>query len=123
MATIVRRASIRTLPAAVAGPGTPTLIQHVASSTNPPGLGISGNYFNIPIPNAVGAGNCLVFCITYPSGSTPTITDNNGNSWPAAAVSVNSGTNVSAIYALPNANAGLTTITVSFAAAVIPFNY
>ena len=64
--------------------------------------------------------------MTYPSGSSPTITDNNGNTWPTtAAVSANAGPggNISSIWVLPNANAGQTTITVSFASAIIPFNY
>ena len=64
---------------------TPTLIQHVASSANPVGVGISGNAFKIPLPNAVGAGNALILGITYPHGKTVTITDNNGNTWPGSA--------------------------------------
>jgi len=104
----------------------PTLIQHIASSANPVGLGIAGNNFKIPLPNSVGAGNALILGITYPSGNSPSITDNNGNTWPAtAAVSADAGSggNVSSIWVLPNANAGQTTITVSFASSVIPFNY
>ena len=106
--------------------GTPTLIQHVASSANPVGVGISGNNFKIPLPNSVGSGNAIILGMTYPSGSSPTITDNNGNTWPTtAAVSANAGPggNISSIWVLPNANAGRTTITVSFASAIIPFNY
>src|SRR5262249_49913630 len=73
-------------------PGVPTLIQHVASSTNPVGIGIAGNNFKIPLPNPVGAGNALILGITYPSGNSPTITDNNGNAWPAtAAVAADAG--------------------------------
>ena len=106
--------------------GTPTLIQHVASSANPVGVGISGNNFKIPLPNSVGSGNAIILGISYPNGSSPTITDNNGNTWPTtAAVSANAGPggNISSIWVLPNANAGQTTITVSFASAIIPFNY
>jgi len=105
---------------------TTALIQHVASSANPLGLGLSGNNFKIPLPNAVGAGNCLVLGMTYPSGRVPTITDNNGNSWPttaAVAADAGNGNYVASIWVLPNAKRGQTMITVSFAAAVIPFEY
>jgi hypothetical protein len=64
--------------------------------------------------------------LTYPSGNNPTITDNNGNIWPAtAAVSADAGPggNITSIWVLTNANAGQTAITVSFASAIIPFNY
>ena len=64
--------------------------------------------------------------MTYPDGSTPKITDNNGNVWPlTAAVTAGAGAggNVSSVWVLPNAHAGVTTVTVSFAAPVIPFNY
>jgi hypothetical protein len=103
----------------------PTLVQHVASSANPVGLGISGNAFKIPLANAVGAGNCLILGMSYPSGKTVTVTDNNGNSWPStAAVTANSsGTYVASIFVLPNAKAGATTLTVSFSGSVIPFQY
>jgi hypothetical protein len=105
---------------------TPTLIQHVASSANPPGIGIQGNNFKIPLPNSVGGGNCLIVGITYPHGNNPTITDSNGNTWPttaAASADPGAGGNVSSIWILPNANAGRTAITVSFASSIIPFNY
>jgi IPT/TIG domain len=114
-----------TVTAAPPGTATPTLVQHVASSANPVGLGISGNAFKIPLPNAVGAGNCLILGLSYPSGKTITITDNNGNSWPStAAVTANtSGTYVASIFVLPNARSGATTLTVSFNGSVIPFQY
>jgi hypothetical protein len=104
---------------------TPTLAQHVSSSANPVGIGISGNNFKIPLPNAVGAGNCLILGISYPAGRTVTVTDNNGNTWPTtAAVAANtSGTYVAAIYVLPNARPGATTLTVGFNASVMPFQY
>lgn len=106
--------------------GAPTLIQHVASSANPIGLGISGNNFKIPLPNNVGAGNALVLGITYPHGASPTVTDSNGNNWPsAAAVSADAGAGgyVASAFVLANAKAGRTVIAVSFSSAVIPFNY
>ncbi|PWU18888.1 MAG: hypothetical protein C5B49_06500 [Bdellovibrio sp.] len=107
-------------------PGAPTLIQHVASSTNPIGLGIPGNNFKIPLPNPIGAGDCLVLGISYPHGSSPVITDSNGNIWPtspAAIADAGAGGFVNSIWVLPNAQSGQTLITVSFPSAVIPLNY
>lgn len=105
------------------GGNTPTLIQHISSSTNPVGLGISGNNFKIPV-STVRSGNCLILAISYPNGSTPTVTDNNGNTWPGSpAVSKTGGSYTAAIFVLPNANAGAVVITVSFGSSVIPFNY
>ena len=104
----------------------PSLIQHVASSANPIGVGISGNNFRIPLPNSVGAGNCLVLGITYPSGNVPAVADNNGNAWSGSAtVTADAGQfgYVSAVWVLPNAHAGATQITVSFLSDVIPFQY
>ena len=51
--------------------GTPTLIQHVASSANPVGVGISGNNFKIPLPNSVGSGNALILGITLSERQQP----------------------------------------------------
>src|SRR5262245_11319412 len=94
---------------------SPQFVQHIASSTNPEGLGVAGNAYKLPLPNAVGAGNCLILAITYPNGNTPTVTDNNSNSWPGSptvSADAGSGKYVAAIFVLPNANAGLTTLTV-----------
>ena len=109
---------------------TPTLVQHVASSANPEGSGIDGNGFTFTLPNGVRAGNCLILGITYMAspGRTVSITDTNGNIWPRSpAVSANhhgaAFTYTSEIYVLPNANAGVTTITVTFDAAFRPFQY
>ena len=108
----------------------PSLIQHVASTSNPwPGNGISGNNFKIPLPNPVLAGDALVLAISYPSGNTPSITDNLGNTWPSsAACTANTvGNMTAAIYVLPNSKAGtLATpgiVTVTLGASVQPFQY
>jgi hypothetical protein len=107
--------------------GTPTLIQHVASSANSIAyVTAASNRYTIPIPNPVGAGNCIVMGVTYPHGTTISISDNNGNSWPASpAVSADGGpgTNISAIFVLPNANAGQITLTVTFGTSIQPFQY
>lgn len=128
MAVLIRRPPILSIPkpsGGGGGPATPTIIQHVASSANPLGIAPSGNNFKLPIPNPSGSGNCTYLAISYPHGSTPTITDNNGNTWPAAAASADAGVgnNVLAVYILPNTNSGLTTITVGFGGAIVPFSY
>lgn len=106
-------------------PASPVLIQHVASSANPVGLGISGNNFKIPLPNAVLAGDALVLAITYPHGHTITISDTLGQTWPSATVTADAGSGayVAAIYVLPNSLGGNETITVGLGSADLPFNY
>jgi len=106
------------------------LIQHVSSTSNPwPGNGISGNNFKIPLPNPVLAGDALVLAISYPSGNTPSITDNLGNTWPSsAACTANTvGNMIAAIYVLPNSKAGTLAkpgiVTVGLGASVQPFQY
>jgi hypothetical protein len=108
----------------VVQPGAPALVQHVASSSNPIGFSPSGNNFAFHMPNNVGAGNCLILGIAYPHGATPTVSDNNGNTWPASpAVTADSGSQVAAIFVLPNANAGATTITVGLGGSYNDFQY
>src|SRR5215475_12941518 len=113
--TITNPFNITVTNAAVA---TPSLIQMVSSTTNNPAVtGDTGNNFKFFLPNAVGAGNCLVLAITYPNGVTPIITDNNSNTWPtspAATANAGSGNCISSIFVLPNANAGVTRINVAF---------
>jgi hypothetical protein len=105
----------------------PTLVQHVSSTANPPTIGITGNNFKFWLPNAVGAGNCLILGISYKrsAGRTVAVSDNNGNTWPGSpTVTDTDGTNTtSAIYVLPNANPGVTRVNVTFDASLIPFQY
>jgi hypothetical protein len=115
---------------AAGGVGQPALIQHVSSTSNPwPGNGISGNNFKIPLPNPVLAGDALVLAISYPSGNTPSITDNLGNTWPSsAACTANEvGNMTAAIYVLPNSKAGTLatpgSVTIGLGASVQPFQY
>jgi hypothetical protein len=60
-------ASCDALVAAAPAGGLPVLIQHVASSANPVGVGIPGSNYKIPLPNPVLAGDALVLGITYPT--------------------------------------------------------
>lgn len=114
------------LGASLAFGQTPTLVQMVASTANPQGVGETGNTYKFVLPNAVGASNCLVLAIAYPSGSTPTVTDNNSNTWPSTpnqSADGGSGGYVLGVFIVAGANAGVTTVTVTFGAAVIPFQY
>ena len=97
---------------------TPALVQHIASSSNPRGIGISGNNFRFYLPNPVRQGNCLILGLSYPSSTSRTvsISDTAGNDWTGrrAATAQDPHTLTSDIYVLPNAKAGVTQITVAF---------
>ena len=107
------------------GGGSPVLVQHVASSANPVGLGISGNHFKIPLPNPVLSGDALVLGITFPHGNSSTVTDSLGQSWPAAAITEDggSGNYVTQIYVLCGSTGGNDTISVGLTNSTLPFQY
>ena len=106
------------------GTPVPTLVQMVSSAgLQPNAETVTANNFSFTPQNNIGAGNCLVIPFTYGSESgpssayTPSISDNNGNSWPATpAVTVGGSNNTTCMFVLPNANAGTTTFTISFSA-------
>src|SRR5579863_9681835 len=103
----------------------PTLIQHVASSANPVGLGIPGNNYKIPLPNPVLAGDALVLAITYPHGNLVSVSDTLRQTWPQASTVQDGGTNnyTTAIYVLCGSAGGSETITVGLSGSVLPFEY
>jgi len=103
----------------------PSLIQHVASSANPVGLGIPGNNYKIPLPNSVLAGDALVLAITYPHGNLVTITDTLGQAWPQASIVEDAGAGgyTTAIYVRCGSAAGSETVTVGFSSSGLPFEY
>lgn len=107
------------------GSGSPTLIQHVASSANPVGLGVPGNNFKIPLPNPVLSGDALVLAITYPNGNTSRVTDSLGQNWPAAAITKDGGAGnyVTQIYVLCGSAGGNETISVGLTGSSLPFEY
>jgi hypothetical protein len=111
--------------APVGSVSSPVLIQHVASSANPLGLGIPGNNYNIPLPNAVLGGDALVLAITFPHGNTSAISDTLGQTWPAAAITEDGGTGnyVTQIYVLCGSAAGNETIQVNLTQSGLPFEY
>lgn len=109
------------------GMGTPTFVQGTGSDLND-NNGIDGNGYKFNLPNLTFAGNCLVLAIAYPfkSGRTITISDSNGDTWPAAAVTAGTaslGNINTSIFVLPNATAGLHKLTVTFDAAIRVFQY
>jgi hypothetical protein len=112
-------------PPAGATGGLPVLIQHVASSANPVGVGIPGSNYKIPLPNPVLAGDALVLGITYPHGGRATITDTLGQTWPAASITEDggSGNNVTNIFVLCGSAGGNETITVGGTGNSLPFQY
>jgi hypothetical protein len=110
----------------------PQLVQLVAWPVNLPGMTTQGNYavagnnFKTTLPNAVLAGNALLIPASWPNSSAaPTISDNVNGTWPAVigTVSGGSGKLNSGFFLLPNAKAGVTTITVTFSGTVIPFQW
>ena len=111
--------------ASQASGSAPTLIQHVASSANPVGLGIPGNNYKIPLPNPVLAGDALVLAITYSHGNLVTISDTLRQIWPAASIVEDGGANnyTTAIYVRCGSAGGSETITVGLSSSVLPFEY
>jgi len=120
-----RTASCQAQKGSSSAASQPVLIQHVASSANPIGLGISGNNYKIPLPNPVLAGDALVLAISYPHGETITISDSLGQTWPAASITEDggSGNYVARIYVLCGSLAGNETITVGWSTSSLPFEY
>jgi hypothetical protein len=103
---------------------TPTLVQHLASTSNPPIDETKGNAFRFTLPNPVAAGNCLILGISYPrSARTVTVTDSSGNLWTRAASTSDPQNLTSSVYVLANAKPGTTSITVTFDAPVVTFQY
>jgi hypothetical protein len=111
--------------ALVAGTPSPVLVQHVASSANPVGVGISGNNYKIPLPNAVLAGDALVLAVTFPNGNASSVSDSLGQAWPAAAITEDAGPGnyVTQIYVLCGSSGGRDTINVGLTRNSLPFQY
>jgi len=117
--------SCQALAGTASASGQPVLVQHVTSSANPVGLGISGNNYKIPLPNPVLAGDAVVLGITYPHGETITITDTLGQTWPAASITEDGGPGnyVTQIFVRCGSAGGSETITVGMSSSSIPFEY
>lgn len=104
--------------------GAPKIVWWTSSASNIQAKdGASGDNWKIRPANVTKSGNALFLKITYPHGLTPTITDDNGNTWPAAQASVDAGVGklVTSVFVLFGANAGRTTPNVAFGSLVTPF--
>src|SRR6516225_6932254 len=95
---------------------TPKLIQRAVSSYITNALyTVNANTFKIRLPNAVGVGNCLILCLNSANNaSVSSIADDNTNSWAGTATITLSNHNCfTSLFVLPNAHAGVTTITIN----------
>jgi hypothetical protein len=109
---------------------TPTILQHVASTSNASNGG-SVNGFVFALPNSVQAGNCLILAITFcrnplATVTVSTITDSAGDTWsttPDSTIAASASTPGSAIFIHPNASAGTHKLTLNFSASVSMFQY
>jgi hypothetical protein len=100
---------------------TPKLIQRAVSSYITNALyTVNANTFKIRLPNAVGVGNCLILCLNSANNaSVSSIADDNTNSWPGTATITLSNHNCfTSLFVLPNAHAGVTTITINLSTTV-----
>jgi hypothetical protein len=93
-------------------PGTPTLVQHVATGMDQNPVGT----LKITLPNSTGAGNALLLGVQFnSSGSISSIADNGGNTWVAGPTATNTSTgHTMRLYYALNVAGGTQTITVTF---------
>jgi len=100
----------------IASQALPALVQHFVPAANPGGTSPQGNDFKFQPPNPVGAGNCIILVFSFSSGQTPSVSDDNGNTWPGSpTVTADSGPGayMTVIFVLPNANGGVTNFTIT----------
>lgn len=96
---------------------TPTLIQHTSGSGTLSQLVSSGGSYDLPLPNATLAGNCLICAFQLDSTGPPTlsVTDDQGNTWTlGASVTDTTHGTISAIYYALNVSAGTTIVHINF---------
>ncbi len=93
---------------------------YTSSATSTAVASESSTAWAFTLPNACGAHNRLILACAYSTTTAPTITDNNGNTWPAGSVTSTSGSMDLTIWDLKNANAGTTKVTITFGAAQQP---
>lgn len=100
---------------------TPTLVQHVSTSTN---QNENGNTFIINLPNPALLNNCVIMSVTYRTSSsrTVTITDNLGTNTWIAGPTTNNGTLTTSLYYVLGVKAGTQTVTVKFDASLTNFH-
>ncbi len=115
--------SMPILPGVVPPPPTgPQLYQlYVSAPTTTANATETNTIWSFTPTSPVGLHNCGILSVTYPSGTAPTITDNNGNSWTGTLQKTGTGGgNDTSVWVKPNLNAGVTKITITFGAAQQP---
>lgn len=121
MAILVRRPSIITLPKpTVSAPTGPQLFQaYIWGATPTTSAPETSTTFKFRPHEKTGAGNRVLFCLTYSTGTAPTISDTAGNTWPGTPTrQVTSGGNDTSLWDLKNiAGGSFNTITVTFGGA------
>jgi len=111
----------RPVPAASVALGaniSPVLFQHIASSTNPAGIGITGHAFVFHV-ESLPANTVAVLGVTAPHGTTISISDTLVGSWAAAACKADggSGNNLTAVFVQAlGSSAGTDTVTIGVGA-------
>ncbi len=119
---VSRRMPILPGPPPPPPPTGPQLVQaYVSCGTSLANAGETASAWAFTPPNPVGTNNCVVWTITYPSGTAPTISDNNGNSWTGRLAKTAPGGNCdTTTWVLPGANSGVTQFKATFGSAQQP---
>ena len=101
-------------------------VDHISTQSNvTASVNEALNNLAVTKPNASLSGNTIVVTVAYPSGNTPVITDNKGNTWPvsgaAGTVTADAGAGNMALqtFVLNSATAGTQVITVGFGSVVL----
>ena len=99
----------------IISPSEPTLIQHVSSS-NTRGFGLASPFcYHFQLPNPTTSGNAVMVGFTFNSNPTPTVTDDQGDSYAIVENHYDSANNQSvAIAAAFNVSPGARNISVCF---------
>ena len=102
------------LTVSAAGIGTPIVFQHIGSSTNPVGVGISGSTFVLQI-EPLPANTVAVMEVTVPHGTSVSISDTLAGTWSGAVCTADAGSGnyAASVFVQPlGASGGAETITI-----------
>lgn len=112
-------ALLGTVAASVGATATPIMFQHIASSTNPTGNGISGHAF-VFHTEALPANSVAVMGVTVPHGKTVSISDSRAGTWSAPVCTEDAGAGLAKTYLFVQplgASTGVDTITIGVGSA------
>lgn len=107
----------------------PALVQHVSTAYLCFNGAGAGDDFTRYLSNKVQAGNGIIIGVSYQHGTSPTISDNNGNTWGAASETTDIGSATdgtqagTSLFYLQSANAGYTQFKIHFGATVFVTDY